>query len=208
MWQYIAEEELEVPSIYFAHEREVFSRDGMLYAVSPFVEMIDGEEAFTASVRYRTVGDMSCTGAVESDAATLAEVVAEIAATEVTERGADARRRPRHRGRDGGSQAAGVLLMRATASTIEHARDERRRAAAAGRRRASRRTRAADVFRRLADRPSDLLRFATAGSVDDGKSTLIGRLLYDSKQVLARPARARRAGEPAHAATTSSTCRC
>jgi sulfate adenylyltransferase subunit 2 len=87
VWQYIAEEGLEVPSIYFAHEREVFARDGMLYAVSPFVEMMDGEEPFAATVRYRTVGDMSCTGAVESEAATLAEVVAEIAATEVTERG-------------------------------------------------------------------------------------------------------------------------
>ncbi|MGH2853213.1 MAG: sulfate adenylyltransferase subunit CysD [Solirubrobacteraceae bacterium] len=87
VWQYIAEEQLEVPSIYFAHEREVFARDGMLYAVSPFVELVDGERPFTARVRYRTVGDMSCTGAVESDAATLAEVVAEIAATEVTERG-------------------------------------------------------------------------------------------------------------------------
>jgi sulfate adenylyltransferase subunit 2 len=87
VWQYLAEENLEVPSIYFAHEREVFERDGMLYAVSEFIEMIDGEVPFTATVRYRTVGDMSCTGAVESDAATLAQVVAEIAATEVTERG-------------------------------------------------------------------------------------------------------------------------
>ncbi|HEX8714652.1 MAG TPA: sulfate adenylyltransferase subunit CysD [Solirubrobacteraceae bacterium] len=87
VWQYIAEEQLEVPSIYFAHEREVFERDGMLYAVSPFVEMTDGESAFSATVRYRTVGDMSCTGAVESSAATLEQVVAEIAATEVTERG-------------------------------------------------------------------------------------------------------------------------
>jgi sulfate adenylyltransferase subunit 2 len=87
VWQYIAEEDLEVPSIYFAHEREVFARDGMLYAVSPFVELTDGELAFSATVRYRTVGDMSCTGAVESAAATLEEVVAEIAATEVTERG-------------------------------------------------------------------------------------------------------------------------
>jgi sulfate adenylyltransferase subunit 2 len=87
VWQYLAEEDLEVPSIYFAHEREVFERDGMLYAVSEFIEMIDGEVPFTATVRYRTVGDMSCTGAVESDAATLAQVVAEIAATEVTERG-------------------------------------------------------------------------------------------------------------------------
>jgi sulfate adenylyltransferase subunit 2 len=87
VWQYIAEEDLEVPSIYFAHEREVFTRDGMLYAVSPFVELMDGETPFAARVRYRTVGDMSCTGAVESDAATLEAVVAEIAATEVTERG-------------------------------------------------------------------------------------------------------------------------
>jgi sulfate adenylyltransferase subunit 2 len=87
VWQYIAEEELEVPSIYFAHEREVFERDGMLYAVSPFVELMGAEEPFSARVRYRTVGDMSCTGAVESDAETLAEVVAEIAATQITERG-------------------------------------------------------------------------------------------------------------------------
>ncbi len=87
VWQYIAEEDLEVPSIYFAHERNVFARDGMLYAVSPFVELMAGEEPFSARVRYRTVGDMSCTGAVASEAATLAEVVAEIAATQVTERG-------------------------------------------------------------------------------------------------------------------------
>ena len=87
VWQYIAEEQLEVPSIYFAHEREVFQRDGMLYAVSPFIEMMDGEQPFHTQVRYRTVGDMSCTGAVESEAATLEQVVAEIAATEVTERG-------------------------------------------------------------------------------------------------------------------------
>jgi sulfate adenylyltransferase subunit 2 len=87
VWQYIAEEELEVPSIYFAHEREVFRRDGMLYAVSPFMELMEGEQPFTARVRYRTVGDMSCTGAVESSAATLHEIVAEIAATDITERG-------------------------------------------------------------------------------------------------------------------------
>jgi sulfate adenylyltransferase subunit 2 len=87
VWQYIAEERLEVPSIYFAHDREVFERDGMLYAVSPFIEMAEGEQPFSATVRYRTVGDMSCTGAVESAAATLEDVVAEIAATTVTERG-------------------------------------------------------------------------------------------------------------------------
>ncbi len=87
VWQYIAEEALEVPSIYFAHEREVFSRDGMLYAVSPFVELMEDEQPFNATVRYRTVGDMSCTGAVESAAGTIEAVVAEIAATEMTERG-------------------------------------------------------------------------------------------------------------------------
>jgi sulfate adenylyltransferase subunit 2 len=87
VWQYIQQERLEVPSIYFAHERQVFRRDGMLYALSPHVELIEGEEPFTASVRYRTVGDMSCTGAVASTATELDAVVAEIAATEITERG-------------------------------------------------------------------------------------------------------------------------
>src|SRR5947209_16626461 len=87
VWQYIDEEQLEVPSIYFAHRREVFRRDGMLLAISPFVELMDGEQPFEASVRYRTVGDMSCTGGVESDAASLEDVVAEIAATRITERG-------------------------------------------------------------------------------------------------------------------------
>ena len=87
VWQYIAKERLEVPTIYFAHEREVFRRDGMLYAISPHVELIEGEEPFTESVRYRTVGDMSCTGAVRSTATALHDVVAEIAATKITERG-------------------------------------------------------------------------------------------------------------------------
>jgi sulfate adenylyltransferase subunit 2 len=87
VWQYIATEGLDVPSIYFAHEREVFRRDEMLYAVSEFVTFIDGEERFVESVRYRTVGDMSCTGAVRSTATELDHVVAEIAATKITERG-------------------------------------------------------------------------------------------------------------------------
>ena len=87
VWQYIASEELELPNIYMAHEREVFARDGMLYAVGPYIELMEGEEPFTASVRYRTVGDMSCTGAVRSTATTLPDVVAEIAATNITERG-------------------------------------------------------------------------------------------------------------------------
>ncbi len=87
VWEYIDQEQLEVPSIYYAHEREVFRRDGMLYAVSPFTELIDGEEITTETVRYRTVGDMSCTGGVVSEARTLDEVVLEIAATRLTERG-------------------------------------------------------------------------------------------------------------------------
>jgi sulfate adenylyltransferase subunit 2 len=87
VWAYIEREQLELPNIYFAHEREVFQRDGMLYATADFVERRPEEEPFVATVRYRTVGDMSCTGAVRSDAATLPEVVAEIAATRVTERG-------------------------------------------------------------------------------------------------------------------------
>jgi sulfate adenylyltransferase subunit 2 len=87
VWEYIDEEGLEVPSIYFAHEREVFKRDGMLYAWREGTELIDGEEVFAETVRYRTVGDMSCTGGVRSRAATLEEVVVEIAATRITERG-------------------------------------------------------------------------------------------------------------------------
>ncbi len=87
VWQYVARENLELPSIYFAHEREVFRRDGMLYAVSPYLEQMDGEDAFSASVRFRTVGDMSCTGGVMSEARTIPEVVTEIAATNITERG-------------------------------------------------------------------------------------------------------------------------
>jgi sulfate adenylyltransferase subunit 2 len=87
VWQYVARENLELPSIYFSHERDVFRRDGMLYAVSDFVERYPDEESFSANVRFRTVGDMTCTGGVVSEAATIDEVVNEIAATRVTERG-------------------------------------------------------------------------------------------------------------------------
>jgi sulfate adenylyltransferase subunit 2 len=87
VWQYIAEEQLEVPSIYYSHNREVFRRDGMLYAINDFMQLMDGETPFMESVRYRTVGDMTCTGAVRSRAITLAQVVSEIAATRITERG-------------------------------------------------------------------------------------------------------------------------
>ena len=87
IWHYIDREELEIPSIYFAHTRSVFERDGILLADSPFVSRGDDEPLVDATVRYRTVGDMSCTGAVESTAATVDEVITEIAATRITERG-------------------------------------------------------------------------------------------------------------------------
>jgi sulfate adenylyltransferase subunit 2 len=88
IWQYIADEHIELPSIYYAHRRRVFRRDGMLLAVSPFVTLLDGEEPFEALVRYRTVGDATCTGAVESSASSIDAVIAEVAATRITERGA------------------------------------------------------------------------------------------------------------------------
>jgi len=88
IWQYIADENIAIPSIYYAHRRQVFRRDGMLLAVSPFVSLMDGEESFEALVRYRTVGDATCTGAVESSAASIEAVIAEVAATRITERGA------------------------------------------------------------------------------------------------------------------------
>jgi sulfate adenylyltransferase subunit 2 len=87
IWHYIEREELEIPSIYFAHRRSVFERDGILLANHQYAHRADGEAPFETMVRYRTVGDISCTGAVESTAATLAEVITEIAATRITERG-------------------------------------------------------------------------------------------------------------------------
>ena len=87
VWAYIERENLGIPSIYYAHERQVFERDGILLADNPYLTRAEGEEVFTATVRYRTVGDMTITGAVTSTAATVSEVIAEIAATRVTERG-------------------------------------------------------------------------------------------------------------------------
>jgi sulfate adenylyltransferase subunit 2 len=87
VWHYIFREELEIPSIYFAHQRQVFERDGILLADSSYVTRGEDEPLFEATVRYRTVGDMSCTGAVESTAATIPDVITEIAATRITERG-------------------------------------------------------------------------------------------------------------------------
>jgi sulfate adenylyltransferase subunit 2 len=88
VWRYIARERIELPSIYYAHERDVFLRDGMWLAEGPWGGPRDGETLARRTVRYRTVGDGSCTGAVESTAATLDEVIAEVAASRLTERGA------------------------------------------------------------------------------------------------------------------------
>jgi sulfate adenylyltransferase subunit 2 len=87
VWQYIAREKLEIPSIYYAHQRRVFERDGILLAESEFNHPGDDEQVFEATVRYRTVGDIPVTGAVESSATTVSDVIAEIAVTRITERG-------------------------------------------------------------------------------------------------------------------------
>ena len=87
VWHYIEREGLEIPAIYFAHQRQVFERDGILLAENHFVVRADDEPVFETSVRYRTVGDMTCTGAVESKAVTIADVITEIGATRITERG-------------------------------------------------------------------------------------------------------------------------
>ncbi|MGP3913923.1 sulfate adenylyltransferase subunit CysD [Nonomuraea sp. NBC_00507] len=88
VWDYIRREGIEIPSIYFAHTRKVFERDGMLLPDSDVVQRGDDEPLFEAVVRYRTVGDMTCTGAVQSTAATVEEIIEEIAVTRITERGA------------------------------------------------------------------------------------------------------------------------
>jgi sulfate adenylyltransferase subunit 2 len=91
IWRYIAAEGIELPGLYYAHERDVFDRDGMLLAVGPYSQPrtdIEAESVRTETVRYRTVGDMSCTGAVSSDAYDVAAVITEVAATRITERGA------------------------------------------------------------------------------------------------------------------------
>ncbi|MBB5786261.1 sulfate adenylyltransferase subunit CysD [Jiangella mangrovi] len=88
VWHYIQRENIAVPSIYYAHDREVFERDGMLFADNEFCRPREGETTFVAKVRYRTVGDASLTAAVKSDADTVEKVIEEIAATRLTERGA------------------------------------------------------------------------------------------------------------------------
>jgi sulfate adenylyltransferase subunit 2 len=88
IWNFIGERDIELPELYYAHRRPVVRRDGMLMAVTPFLELIDGEEPFDATVRFRTIGDATCTAAVESLAATVDDVIAETAVARLTERGA------------------------------------------------------------------------------------------------------------------------
>ena len=87
VWQYIARENLRIPSIYFSHRRRVVNRNGVLLAESPYITLLEGEHYEERVVRYRTVGDSTCTGAVESPASTLGEVIQEVASARVTERG-------------------------------------------------------------------------------------------------------------------------
>jgi sulfate adenylyltransferase subunit 2 len=88
IWQYIARDGVELPSIYFAHTRFVIERDGMLLATGDHLPLLAGERPFEAEVRYRTVGDMTCTGAVRSSASTLDQIIVEVAGSRLSERGA------------------------------------------------------------------------------------------------------------------------
>ena len=88
IWQYIRDEQIELTPLYYAHQRQVIERDGMLLGLHEALELMDGEEPFEATVRYRTIGDATCTGAVPSSAATVDDVLLEVAATRITERGA------------------------------------------------------------------------------------------------------------------------
>ena len=87
IWQYIQLEEIELPSLYFSHQREVFERDGMLLAVSDFITMLPEEKSESKTVRFRTIGDATCTGAVESTASTVNDIIDEVAAARIGERG-------------------------------------------------------------------------------------------------------------------------
>jgi sulfate adenylyltransferase subunit 2 len=90
VWQYIALEKLDIPSIYFTHQRRIVNRKGMLLAESEHITLLDGEKYEDRQIRFRTVGDMTCTGAVESGASNLEDIIQEVAAARVTERGARA----------------------------------------------------------------------------------------------------------------------
>ena len=156
IWDYIGREGIEIPSIYFSHQRRVFQRDGMWMSESEFNPTREGETVEERTVRFRTVGDLTLTGCVESDADTIDEDHRGDRGRHRHRARRHPRRRPLLRGRHGGPEEGGLLLMPETTET---------------------------PVPELIGREADLLRFATAGSVDDGKSTLIGRLLLDSKSI-------------------------
>ena len=145
IWRFIDERKIDLPDLYFAHEREVFQRDGMLMAVNPWLPLIDGEDRFVETVRFRTIGDATCTAAVDID-------------------GAHGRRR-RRRDLGGPGHRARRHPCRRQDLRSRHGRPQAARATSDGHARSP----------RCASPPS--------GSVDDGKSTLIGRLLHDSKSI-------------------------
>lgn len=145
VWNYIKREQIALPSIYFSHEREVVLRNGQWMATAPFLQIDEEDIVDHKSVRFRTVGDMTCTASVDSVATELDDIIAEIKASTVSERGA-----------------------RLDDKVSEAAMEERKK------------TR---VFL-ITGGNMNILKFITAGSVDDGKSTLIGRLLYDTNSIL------------------------
>ena len=121
IWRYIERENIELPPIYYAHERDVFRRDGMWMAVGEFSAPAGAEAVERQTVRYRTIGDMTCTGAVESRAATLPEIIEEVAATRITERGAtraDDRVSELHVERAAGWAQARQALIRADTAAV------------------------------------------------------------------------------------------
>jgi sulfate adenylyltransferase subunit 2 len=87
VWQYIAAEGIDIPELYFSHEREVVEREGTYLAKSPFITLTDNEEYVDKTIRFRTIGDMTCTGAFESEASTIAQIIEEVASARITERG-------------------------------------------------------------------------------------------------------------------------
>jgi sulfate adenylyltransferase subunit 2 len=87
VWQYIAAEGIDIPELYFSHEREVVEREGTYLAKSPFITLTDDEEYVDKTIRFRTIGDMTCTGAFESEASTIAQIIEEVASARITERG-------------------------------------------------------------------------------------------------------------------------
>eukprot|EP01038_Epipyxis_sp_PR26KG_P018114 gene18114-25460_t len=146
VWLYIARENIPLPSLYFAHDRPVIRRKGLLVPVTEVTPPEPGETIETAEVRFRTVGDMTCTCPVESDAANPTDIVAETLKVTVSERGA----------------------TRMDDKTSDASMEKRKKDGATGQ-----------------NDHISALKFITCGSVDDGKSTLIGRLLFDSQAILA-----------------------